>query len=300
MCGPIVAQMRTDFPHLGPNGLSSIYYHHILPQLGLTLDYLVEQARYLSGGRIAFPAARDDSYVHFRHHLYGHAPGQFYGHEGTWLWMPRGIVALDSPLLNWIAAEAGDRFCVALANSSGETVATTVRFDCARLGIDARGAYRVDVHRGEGGELREVRDGSLAVEVPPRGLVALVLHGAYIVEPLHGYGPVPATHETSRAFSTLARDDAWLGTVRAAIVSTGPIGAVAHIFSTATPSRVVRAILTSQQGSKWEEAVCDRYPFEFSVPLVDSSATIRCRFTVVDREGHRHDSEVGELSLPHG
>lgn len=299
MSGPIVAQMRPDFPYLGPNGLSSIYYHHILPQIGLTLDYLVEQARYLSGGRIAFPAARDDSYVHFRHHLYGHAPGQFYGHEGAWLWMPRGVVALDTPALNWIAAEAGDRFCVALANSSGAAVAATVRFDCARLGIDAGGVYPADLHSGERIERREVREGSLVVEVPPHGLVALVVHGTRIAEPLHRYGAAPAVQEgagPARTFATLARDDEWLGTARAALVATGPAHPVAHIFSTATPDRIESALLAYRQSGAWEEVVCDRYPFEFTLPLADPAAPFRCRLSVVDKQGRRHDGEIVELA----
>jgi hypothetical protein len=292
--------MQTDFPYLGPNSLSSIYYHHILPQLGLVLDYLVEQARYLSGGRIAFPAVRDDSYVHFRHQLYGHASGHFYGHEGAWLWMPRGVVAPGSPLLNWIAAEAGDRFCLALANTSDEPVTTNILFDCALLGIDARGAHRADLYRGEGVEGREVRGGSLDVEVPPRGLTALVLYGTRIVEPLHSYGPAPSEQDKtrmSRAFATLARDDERLGTVRAAIVAMGSTRAVAHIFSTVTPDRAARVILAYQQGGEWEEIVCDRYPFEFSVPLADPMVPFRCRLAVVDKEGRRHNSEVGQLTL---
>ncbi|CAA9556645.1 MAG: hypothetical protein AVDCRST_MAG88-1164 [uncultured Thermomicrobiales bacterium] len=298
MSGPIVAQMRPDFPYLGPNGLTSIYYHHIAPQLGLTLDWLVEQATYLSGGRIAFPAARDDSYVHFRHHLYGHAPGRFFGHEGAWLWMPRGLVEPGSPLLNWIAAEGGDRLFVALVNTSREPVSTTVRFGSERIGIDRQGAYAVDVHLGDGVERHQLRDAALPVAVPPRGLVALVLHGVRIDEPLHRFGPVAAAAGEARVasrFVTLAHEDEHLGTVRAAIVAVGPQQAVAYVFSTAGPDRVERAILSYREGGEWRELTCPHFPFEFSVPVTEPGAALQIRLAVVDRAGRRHVGEVGEL-----
>jgi hypothetical protein len=294
MNGPVAAQLRPDFPYLGPSGLSSIYFHHILPQLGLTLDYLVEQVRYLSAGQITFPAVRDDSYVHFRHQLYGHAPGRFFGHEGVWLWLPRGIISLDTVLLNWIAAEAGDRFFVALVNTASEPVTATVRFDGARLGLDEQRVYQVEVHQGVTTEYRQARAGALKVTAPPHGLTALVLHGTQIVEPLHRYGPAHQAH-ASDAFVTLAEDDPNLGAVRAAIVATGPAEARAYVFSTVTPEYIARALLHYQQGGEWVELCCDRYPFEFSVPLTNQTMPFQFRFSVVDRHGRRYASDVGAL-----
>jgi hypothetical protein len=301
MIGPVVAQMQPDFPYLGPSGLASIYYHHILPQLGLTLDYLVEQARYLSDGRITFPAVRDDSFVHFRHQLYGHAPGRFFGHEGAWLWMPRGIIALDTVLFNWIAAEAGDRFFVALANTADEPVTAAVRFDCGRLGLDEQGDCRADIYQGAATEHCQARGGMLTIAVPPRGLTALVLHGTRIVERLHRYGPAQPTSQNGRdaaALITLAQDDEYIGTVRAAIIALGPAPANAYVFSTATPDRVARAVLTYQRDGEWVEMICPGYPFEFSVPLTDQTAPFRFRFSVIDRSGRYHTSNVGVLVAP--
>lgn len=291
---PIVAHLKPDFPYRGPMALTSIYYHHILPQIGLTLDYLVEQARDRSGGAIDFPAVRDDSYVHFRHHLYGHAPGRFFGHD-AWLWMPAGVVDPGSDLLNWIAAQAGDRFFVALANTAPHAVSTTVRVDPGRLGIDQAGAQPVDVYRADGtSERRSLRGGEILVEAPGRSLTALVIHGTRIDEPLHGYGP--AAGEAANAWLTLAQDDARLGTVRAAAVAMGPADAVAYVFSTATPAQIDAAVLSYETPDGWREETCPRFPFEFCVPIADPGRPFRFRFGVVDREGRRHESGIGELT----
>ncbi|MGH2558259.1 MAG: beta-L-arabinofuranosidase domain-containing protein [Thermomicrobiales bacterium] len=291
---PIVAHLKPDFPYLGPMALTLIYYHHILPQIGLTLDYLVEQARDRSGGAIDFPAVRDDSYVQFRHHLYGHAPGRFCGHD-AWLWMPAGVVDPGSDLLNWIAAQAGDRFFIALSNTSAEPVSSVVRVDPARLGIDSNGEQPVDFHRADGTVARlSMRAGAIEVETPAHGLTALVIHGTRIDEPLHGYG---SAGDTANALVTLVHDDERLGTVRAAAVAMGPEDAVAYVFSTATPEQVESAVLTYETPDGWHEEICPHFPFEFSVPIADPRGPFRFRFGVIDHDGQRHDSDTGELAF---
>ncbi len=133
---PAAAPLQPDFPYLGPMDLTSIYYHHIPPQLGIALDFLVEQVRDRSGGKIAFPVVRDDSYVQFRHHLPGHAPGRFFDLTDAWLWMPRGVVQIESHLVNWVAVSAagGTRFGVALSNSTRHPVTTMVTLNRRSLG----------------------------------------------------------------------------------------------------------------------------------------------------------------------
>ncbi len=291
---PTVAPLKPDFPYQGPMDLTSIYYHHIPAQIGLALDYLVEQAADRSGGRIAFPVVRDDSYVQFRHHLPGHLPGRFFDLDAAWLWMPPGVVRPESELVNWLSVTTadGDRFGVALSNTSREAVATTVRLDRARLGLAEGAAPGIAVLDATGDTIRaETLDGdAVAVEVPAKGLVALVVDGTRIDEPMHGYGgATPA----GSGFVTLAEDDPHLGTVRAAVVATGPGRAAAYAFTTLHPDRASRFAVEIEGDDGTREASCDRFPFEVSVPMEGPAA--RLRAAVIDPGGNRHDTGWAEL-----
>lgn len=295
---PTTAPLKPDFPYLGPMDLTSIYYHHIPPQIGLALDYLIEQAKDRSGGRIAFPVVRDDSYVQFRHHLPGHAPGRFFDLDDAWLWMPAGVVEPDSHLINWIAVATGDgtRFGVALSSSSHNVVRTSVRLNRNALGLIRQDAPQLTAIAADGAVLSTgtLGDDRIVVEILPRGLVAVILDGVRIEEPLHRYRD--ATMDAGASFVTLAEDDPDLGTVRAAVVAIGPATPVVYAFTTLRPDKASRVIMSWEREGETCEAVCERFPFEVSVPMVDSP--FRFRFSVFDYEGNRHDSERATLSRP--
>lgn len=293
---PTVASLKPDFPYLGPMDLTSIYYHHIPPQMGLALDYLIEQAADRSGGRIAFPEVRDDSYVQFRHHLPGHAPGRFFDMDDAWVWMPAGVVEPDSHLVNWISVTNGDgtRFGIALSNSARRTVETTVRLNRDVLGLKGDDAPPLTVTDARGSIMSEsgLEGNHIAVEIPPHGLVAVLIDGVRIEEPLHGYHDVRMAAASS--FVTLAEDDPHLGTVRAAIVAMGPYAPAVYAFTTLKPDKVSRVVMTYQQEGETREAVCERFPFEFSIPLVRSPFAFQ--LSVIDHDGDRHDTRPAKLT----
>jgi len=328
---PSAAALKPDFPYLGPMDLTSIYYHHIPPQVGIALDYLIEQARDRSGGRIAFPVVRDDSYVQFRHHLPGHAAGRFFDIDDAWPWLPKGLVTLDTHLVNWLAAVStdGTRVGIAFANSSGSEVTATVSLDRGLLGIPDRQSIELSVLRpGEsehdgglpgvsrtddplvdpgawtrpatlresGGTAhgREDLTGDITVTIPPRGLVVIRIDGTRVDEPMHALAamPIPA----GNAVVTLAEDDPHLGTVRAMAVGTHPGQANAYAYTTLGPDRATALTLAWRDGDDWREETCHRFPFEVSVPMAMSP--FRFRVTVTDHDGNRHEAAETVLEMP--
>ncbi len=292
---PATAQFHPDFPYQGPMDLTSLYYHHIPPQTGIAMDYLFAQASDRSGGRIAFPVARDDSYVQFRHHLPGHAPGRFFDIDDAWAWMPRGLVSLDSHLVNWVAAVSagGTRFGVALSNSAAQPVTTTIEFDRALLGLAEDDAPCLTVLDASGATISTGTLGSEGLEVaaPARGLVAIRLDGTKVDEPLHGYGKLEA--DASNTWLTLAEDDPRLGTVRAAVVGTGPGAGTAYVYTTLKPDQASRFSVIWSDGDEERDATCDRFPFEVSVPM--ASGAIDFRVAVTDEAGVRHVTAPARL-----
>jgi hypothetical protein len=284
----LVAHLRPDFPYLGPASLTSIYYHHILPQLGLTLDYLIEQVRDRSGEQISFPAVRDDSYVHFRHQLCGHAPGRFYHYHDAWLWMPPGLLQPDSHLLNWVAAHSSDgkRLYLALCNSAAYDVATKLQLDLGQLG--GNGPLAVEFLADSRHE--PLANGTIALSVAAHAMVALVIHGTSISEPLHRVEPLATT---GPALLTLVASNPQLGTVRAALVGIGPDYQRLYVFITAGPEQVASAVLEYERDGEQGSAECAAFPFEWS--LAHGKGPLRFRVTVIDHGGQRHTSPEGQL-----
>jgi hypothetical protein len=168
-----VAPLKPDFPFTGPFDNSTIYYHHAPAQLGMTIDYLLAEHETRSLGQIRFPAAFEENFVWFRFRTYGHRPGTFYGDEGVWLWMPRGIVAVDNSQVNWISAEGGDRFYLSLTNSSPDRQSVGVDFGDAVGLIDEARVVTV-IADGRARQL-EMTGRSLTVDVSGHGLTAVVL-----------------------------------------------------------------------------------------------------------------------------
>jgi hypothetical protein len=289
------AQFHPDFPYQGPMDLTSIYYHHVPPQVGIALDFLFAQASDRSGGRIAFPVVRDDSYVQFRHHLQGHETGCFFDIEDAWAWMPRGLVSPDSHLVNWVAAVStdGTKVGVALSNSAARAVTTTVAFDRALLGLADGSAPALSLLDADGATMSTgtLEAESVEVTMPAHGLVAIRLDGTKVDEPLHAYGPLEA--DSRSAWITLAEDDPNLGTLCAAVVGTGPGSERAYVYTTLKPNQASQLSVTWNDGDGEHEVTCDQFPFEVSIPI--PAGPFDFRVAVTDPAGVRHEAPPARL-----
>lgn len=183
-----VAHMKPDFPYLGPSGISSIFYSHIPAHLGMSIDHLVTRHLIRSGGQISFPSEFETNYVFFRFALYGHRPGTFYGVENAWLTLPRDLVELSTPQVDWIAAVAEGTLCLSLTNAGPHAQPVTVRIDRTVL---PNASYTAELHRDGKVQVVQIRDGRVTVSVPGHGIAALVIQGANVELPAHARPVLP-------------------------------------------------------------------------------------------------------------
>jgi hypothetical protein len=177
--------LHPEYPLRGPFGLSCIYYHHAPAQLGLAVDYLISEHHTRSDGEIDFPYTFEAAYVYFKFHVYGHAPGRFYGDDGVWPYFPKGSVAVSDAQLNWLTAVSAHGFYVSLTNASATTRSAWITFDPELTGIDAARTYRAEViadGRRRGGR---VAGGRIKVEVSDHGITAIKIPGAGRLAPWH-------------------------------------------------------------------------------------------------------------------
>src|SRR5690606_6928983 len=91
------------------------------------------EAELRTAGAITFPAGFCTAKVG-SHRPYGFAPGTIFGHSAE-LWMPRPLVSVDDPEVDWFSARSADGgrlFLVAL-NQSSSGRSATVRLDSRGL-----------------------------------------------------------------------------------------------------------------------------------------------------------------------
>ena len=276
--------LNPRYPLEGPD-ITSIYYHHILPHLAWSIDYLVSEAGLRSGGKIAFPALRQHGYAWFDSRTFGHAPGRVFGDEGVWLWLRRGLASVDSPALNTLTAHGERRFYLVLMNENSREEKATVAFSAKALGFDPAAAKGVRVLRdgGEGPAL-PLAGGKAVVTVPARGLLVLALDGVRVDVPAHRVPPAAAAG-AHPGYAVVKSDAGPEG--RAAAIQTAPGPWDAYVWCTASPKEARKVTLHFTTGGEWQTREDAEYPFEFSLPMADPAAALRFRLEGDAPDGRR-------------
>ena len=180
-----VAHMKPDFATSGPVGITGYYFHHAPAQLGLAMDYLINESFYRSGGSIDFPHVFEADFAYFKFFAYGHAPGAFFGEAGVWPYFPEGLITLDNPLINWIGGVGNDSLYISLTNSAATEQRVVVDLATELTGAQRAAALPVEVIAADGSRSnRAARRGQISVTVPARGLVALVVRTLAVQRPV--------------------------------------------------------------------------------------------------------------------
>lgn len=265
-------QLQPDYPVQGPYGIASIYYTHIPVQLGMTIDWLVTEQIVRSRGAIDFPGEFEADYVWFKYHTFGHRPGRFYGDRNVWLWLPRGIVRLDNPQLNWVTAEGNGKLYLSLTNASARAQTATVTFGATQSGISPHGTYRATVIRDNGRRERAtVRDGRLRVSVSGKGITAVVVDGVRLDVALHR----PA-QPTSGDASFHLDDDSPIGIVRGMLLVKPDRSRYDAYVQAATESPATLHY-SLDGGASWTSLPDEVYPNEWTIPVRDLTTEFRYR-----------------------
>jgi hypothetical protein len=277
--------LNPRYPYVGPD-VSCIYYHHILPHLSWTIDYLVAEAALLSGGKISFPSQRQHGYVWFDSRVYGHAPGKVCNTESAWLWFHRGAVKLDNPAINYLLAHTGDKLCVILMNESQADERLTVEFlldHSATAQLTAEPLVPVNWAQRRA-----------TLTVGPRQLVVLTLDGVNIKLPARDASPAPSPG--SATVATTLKDVE----VRAAALQVRPGAWDAFVWCTALPKQARQVTFHYQVHDRWQQVEDREYPFELSVPVADVKSRLQFRVTGVAADGTSFTSPAATLggSLP--
>ena len=276
--------LNPRYPWDGPD-VTDIYYHHIVPHLAWTIDYLVAEASLRSNGKITFPSRREQGYAYFDSRVYGHAPGKIYEADGAWLWLRRGLVAIDNPQLNYLTARSGKQLFLILMNENSRQEKAAIRFSADALKFNPDEVKEVaQLGEGEVTQMLPLRNASAEVAVPSRGLVVLRLDGLNVDEPVQHLAVEPKPGP-SPGYVTVKTDTGV--EVRAAALQVLPGSWDAFVWCTASPEQARKLTLHFSTDSGWSTREALDYPFEFSVPVPDPCAAFRFYITGETPDGKK-------------
>ena len=261
-----------EFTELSYN---SFHFNHGWPHIALVLDYLVSEVETRTKGTIRFPSRYAEGYAYLKNRIYGDRPGVWKGEKDIWLWMPRGLVAVSSPQVNYIAARSGDgkTLYLALTNQSSEPVKVTLTLNQVLL--------------------PGLKENQRRVRIGPKGLATLKIPGMHIQprfqHELLSTPRKPWAHDE-------ARTPFIQGEVIGMVLNFGPNLQSVFVYLQGTNQEIREARLTYQINNDPEVTHTDsRYPFEFTVALPLETTTFRYRVEAVTTGGKLQKTEPQTL-----
>ncbi len=256
---------------------NTAHMNHPLPMACMIVDYLIADAAYRSGGEIYFPSFQSDSGAYFHTRVYGREPGEFFGDREVWPWMPKGLLNFsgdNAVQINYIAGHGNGRLYIALSNQCQEDVSVTMQLnpDCAAW----TSGGRVRVWNGPERVADAVFGNGMSVTIPANGLVSLAIDGVTPLLDLQAdyIDSPPARLGTGSYYSGSASFGRNVGM----IVSLSSKRQSAYVYTDASPEVLSWARLHYSVDNAEEQSLTKaNYPFEFSVPLPETAASISYR-----------------------
>lgn len=278
-------QQQENFPYVGPD-TTQIYYHHIPVMISMLQDFLISQAYSWSDAKIDFPSCRSQGYHYYSTRHYGFAPGNVFNEKDMWLWMKKGLITVDSKQIDWFGARKDGRCAFVFTNASDEEVTTNVTFGDE---VSMQTAVNsVTYTSGGAAQTKVIRDKKTTVTVPPKTSVAIAF-SANVSAP--GYAKMYGTNLTD--YSASFAQDSVLNTndVIGHTVQIAPDSYHAYVYTTYRPSEadgengLSMAILRySIGGESWKAVTDTAFPFEFDIPVDDSTKDFKYKVELYDKD----------------
>jgi hypothetical protein len=283
---------KPDYP-LKPHeqlGVNSMHYNHIWPMTSMLVDYLVSETMARSDGAIDFPSQFIEGYAYMQSKFYGPRKGRFYDAKDAILWMPKQLLQIDNIEINYIAARGENALYLALINESTKDVTANIALNDALV---PKGSYPVRVSQNnQAFENAGTTDGSFQLNIPAKGLTAVVLDGCKI------------TPRFQEKMMGETKNDAWKkGLVdlkepagRAMVLNLGKANRTAFIYLIDDATTYKEVSLVHDFG-KGPVKVTDRaFPWEFTVPLDASVSSMSFSISALLVDGRTHTGKAHQLS----
>jgi len=252
-------------------GFNSMHYNHIWPMMSFLLDYLVTDAFVRSNGKIDFPSQFIEGYAYMQAKFYGNMTGRFFDAEAAVLWMPKGLLSIDNPEVNFIAARGKNALYLALMNESFDPITATVQINA---GLVPHQAFTLKTVSETGSAATTDTAGAFQVTIPAKGLAAVSLDGVQVTPAFQQkvQGVDPGT-----IWST-DRIDFKEPPGRAVIMNFGRLAKSAYVYLLDGQSEFARVTLIYDTDGTEQRITKDSFPWEFTIPIDIDTGHFAFRF----------------------
>ncbi len=277
------------------NAMTSIHYNHIWPHIALLLDYLVSDAYAKSRGAVDFPSRYAEGYGYLQQKIYGDRPGKIFDADNLYLWMPRGVVTVSHPELNYIVARGENRVALALTNQSQDSLSSRVRLNPSLVGLPGPG-YTARVTLWLDGKKQSPRpldaDGSFDIPVSAGGITAVIIEG---VTPQPGFQRQALGNTPPLPAEGSVCDLPFRGARAVAMRFGSDDLTTVYAYLPDLDREIVRCTMYARQEGAPEITLEDpAFPFDYTVP-VQGDAPMEFRFEVELKDGRIEKSPTGRL-----
>jgi hypothetical protein len=227
--------------------------------------------------------------------VFGDRPGKVYDESGLYLWMPRGVLTVDHPELNYVMARGDAKLAVALTNQSKSAVKSHVTLSRERIALAPGAKAKVTVWENN----RRIReeplpaDARIAVDVAAEGITTVIVSG---VTPRVEFQDQILGRATRLPAESVV-DLGWRG-ARGVVLSFGAGELTSAYVYVPDQERVVtKATVHYRQGVGDFRTLTDTsYPYDFTLPVA-GDAPLEFWFETQSNSGPAEKSPVGRLLL---
>lgn len=280
-------QQQKDFPYIGPD-TTQIYYHHIPVMITMLQDFLFSQAYAWSDKAVDFPSVRSQGYHYYSNRHYGFAPGKIYNEKDMWLWMKKGLITVDNKQVDWFGARKDGRAAFVFTNASDKEVTANVNFS-DEVGISSR--VNSVIYTPKGHTTKIIENKTTTVTVPPKATVAVAFN-ANVEAP--AYSKMYETNSTELSKTHAKASVKGTDDVVGHVVQIAPDKYNAYVYTPYRPASVdaengiTRMIIRySIGGETWQAATDLTFPFEFSIPVSDSTKNFQYKVELYDKDSKK-------------
>lgn len=198
----------------------------------------------------------------------------------------KGLLTVDNKQIDWFGARKDGRVAFVLTNASDEEITTNLTFGNE---VKMNSAVNSVIYTaGASHTTKVINNKTTAVKVPPKTTVAIAFN-ANVSAPDYSlmYGTNLTDYSESHATATVKSEGDVIGNV----VQIAPDSYTAYIYTPYRPASVdaengiSMAILRySVGGSAWQAVTDTNFPFEFSIPVENSSYNFQYKVELYDKD----------------
>jgi hypothetical protein len=266
---------------------------HVSEFTGELIDFMVSDAFERSAGKIDFPA-RSMQGTSFRVRVYGDRPGDFYNEKNVRLWLPRKLLSSNNRQVDYIAGYGNGKFYLACLNQSFQTEEVSITLNPERVRIGNKAEIKT-WENNQPGVTVKANGNQLKFSIPPKGIKAFAISDAEVITTLqHKMFDAKTPVLSDKSFTSFP---ASFGNVHAMLISLGRGLTNAFVYTDALPENIISTKLRYRNaGGEWKEKPDAIFPYEFSIPFEEETASMEFEFEVETVAGRIEKSKTFTLS----